>query len=219
MPGASPAPTAPVRRKKRPFLCWSSLLALLGLVWFQRAAILTAAGGLLVIDDPLPTRADAIVVLGGGMAHRPQEAARLYRLGLAPRILVTHPTNRPGLEPNLIPSEGELATTLLERLGVPRDAITAIGPGVASTHDEAGATHQWIAAHSSQHIIVPTDIFHTRRVKWTFENALRDKDVKVTVTVVPNHRYTTANWWHWPDGLMAYQNEVLKLLFYWASYR
>jgi uncharacterized SAM-binding protein YcdF (DUF218 family) len=187
--------------------------------WFLRAPLLTAAGQLLVIDDPLPTKADAIVVLGGGMAHRPQEAARLYRLGIAPKVLVTHPANRPGLEPHLIPSEGELAATLLQRLGVPPDAISAIGPGVASTHDESQATLHWIAAQPVQHIVIPTDLFHTRRVKRVFQNALREKGTQVTVTVVPNHRYDATNWWHWPDGLMTWQNEFLKSLYYWATYR
>lgn len=216
---AGPA-ARPARRKKRlALLCLAGLAALVAIVWIQRASLLTAAGRLLIIDDPLPARADAIVVLGGGMAHRPQEAARLYHLGIAPIILVAHPTNRTGLQPGLIPSEGELATTLLQRLNVPRDSIFAIGDGVTSTHDESQAALQWVADHPSRHLVIPTDIFHTRRVKWIFENTLREKQTQITVSVVPNHRYTAANWWHWPDGVMAYQNEILKLLYYWAAYR
>src|SRR5207245_31788 len=53
------------------------------------AAGLLGAGRLLVAADPLPPRADAIVILAGSVPDRTLEAADLYRAGLAPRVVVT----------------------------------------------------------------------------------------------------------------------------------
>ena len=62
------------------------LLAVAGYIF--RAPLLRGAARAWVVNDQL-TRADVIVVLGGGMETRPFEAARLYHLGLAPKILLT----------------------------------------------------------------------------------------------------------------------------------
>jgi len=63
-------------------------------VWAGIAVVLAAgvatlllAGRLLVVSDPLPPRADAIVVLAGSIPDRVLEAADLYRTGIAPRII------------------------------------------------------------------------------------------------------------------------------------
>src|SRR6266566_2200508 len=53
------------------------------------AVALLGAGRLLVVADPLPPRADAIVILAGSVPDRTLEAADLYRAGLAPRVVVT----------------------------------------------------------------------------------------------------------------------------------
>ena len=53
------------------------------------AAALLAAGRVLVVADPLPPRADAIVILAGSVPDRALAAADLYRAGLAPRVVVT----------------------------------------------------------------------------------------------------------------------------------
>ena len=45
------------------------------------AVALLGAGRLLVVADPLPPRADAIVILAGSVPDRTLEAADLYRAG------------------------------------------------------------------------------------------------------------------------------------------
>src|SRR5213596_1754913 len=64
------------------------------------AAIL-AAGRVLVVADPLPPRADAIVVLAGSVPDRALEAADLYGTGRAP-------ATRPGgaARPRRAPARG-----------------------------------------------------------------------------------------------------------------
>ena len=50
-------------------------------------AVAHFAGRLLVVADPLPARADAIVIMAGSVPDRVLEVADLYQAGLAPLIV------------------------------------------------------------------------------------------------------------------------------------
>ena len=96
------------------------------------AVALLGAGRLLVVADPLPPRADAIVILAGSVPDRTLEAADLYRAGLAPRVVVTRerlPRGQAALRARGVhlPESDELTATALRELGVPPGA--AVGSG------------------------------------------------------------------------------------------
>jgi uncharacterized SAM-binding protein YcdF (DUF218 family) len=93
-----------------------------------------------------------------------------------------------------------------------------IGDGVNNTHDESLAVRHWTEEHKPKRIIIPTDLFHTRRVKWLFRKTLREAGVEVLVDAVPQKDYTAANWWQNEKGLIAFQTEVLKFAYYWLKY-
>src|SRR5207245_1449443 len=95
------------------------------------AAALLAAGRMLVVADPLPPRADAIVILGGSIPDRTLAAADLYRAGLAPRVVVTREVARTGqaaLDARgvRLPEDDELTVMALRGLGVPSRAIVVL---------------------------------------------------------------------------------------------
>jgi uncharacterized SAM-binding protein YcdF (DUF218 family) len=56
--------------------------------WLTREPLLREAADLWIVSDPI-SRGDAIVVLGGGLATRPFEAAELWHRGLADKILIS----------------------------------------------------------------------------------------------------------------------------------
>src|SRR5262245_20815607 len=56
--------------------------------WLVREPVLVGVAALWIVSDSI-TRADAIVVLGGGPEIRPFVAAELWRRGLAVRILIS----------------------------------------------------------------------------------------------------------------------------------
>src|SRR5262245_27395681 len=70
-------------------------LATIAAAYLAREPILTQIGNQLIRNDRL-SRADAIVVLGGGTPLREIEAADLYRAGYAPRLLMTVEREPPG---------------------------------------------------------------------------------------------------------------------------
>ena len=67
-------------------------------------------------------------------------------------------------------------------------------------------------------MLIPTDIFHTRRVRWLFRKQLRHTGVQVLVEAVPVREYQQQDWWRHEQGLVAFQNEVLKSLYYHLKY-
>jgi len=74
------------RRFKYVYLTLASLVILACAGWWWRAPLLRGAARLWIVADA-PAKADAIVILGGGLDSRPAEAARLFHAGFAQRIL------------------------------------------------------------------------------------------------------------------------------------
>ncbi len=229
-------------------LALCSLLFALGYVF--RSPLLTGLAHAWIINDQ-PQKADAIVVLGGGLEYRPFEAARLYTNGLAPKILIAQPELPPTAELGLTVPEFVTARKVLLQLGVPESAIEMIGTNVTSTRDEALAVRAWVEQNHAGSVIIPTDIFHTRRARWIFRKALRapvsDSALRtphsalesppssnrpssvvsgplsrtpceVHLLAITLPRYNATNWWQHEDGLIAFQNEVVKDIFYHWNY-
>ena len=182
-----------------------------------RAPLLRATANAWIINDPV-AHADAIIVLGGGLEYRPFAAAQLYTNGCAKTILITQSERHPTAQMGLTVPEFVTARQVLLQLGVPESAIQMIGTNVTSTRDEALALKTWASGHNARSVVIPTDIFHTRRARWIFQKTLRGKSLEVHVTAIDPPRYTKTNWWKMEDGLIAFQNEVVKSLYYHLRY-
>jgi uncharacterized SAM-binding protein YcdF (DUF218 family) len=218
---AGPAGRSPVVRCRKWLrrLLWLAVFCFLlsAFCFAFRSPILRAAANLWVIDDPIQ-KADAIVLLGGGLETRPSAAARLYRDGYAPRILITQPKASPTDGMGLTTREQDIARQVLMKEGVPESAITGIGQNVQSTYDESRATRAWLNTNHATRLIIPTDIFHTRRVRWMFHKQLKGTGVALTVEAVPVREYTQGDWWKHEQGIVAFQNELVKSLYYHLKY-
>ena len=187
------------------------------LLWIFRVPVLIGLARAWIVDEA-PVKADAIIVLGGGREHRPYAAAELYRGGWAPMILIPENEIARDVTLGIGLSDAEATRRILHSNGVPDSAISLVGTNVASTFDEAAATRQWMRQNHGRSILVPTDLFHTRRARWIFARTLEKRDASVTVLAVTPHRYTVTNWWQTDVGLVDFQNEVLKLIYYKAKH-
>src|ERR1700738_284176 len=110
-------------------------------------------------DATEPT--DAIVVLGGALDVRPAAAAALYKKGIAPLILVSRSDADRGRE----------AHRMRERLlasGVPATAILDFRINLHSTYGETRGVVEVAKSGGIKSVIVPVEIFQTRRVQWIF---------------------------------------------------
>jgi len=193
-----------------------SLATLAFVTWFERSAVLRGAAELWIVSDS-PAPADAVVILGGGVEDRPFAAAQYFRAGLAAKILLSNPHAGPAVRLGLVASDAAVSRAILLKLGVPADAIETFGQDLRDTHDEATALRDW-ADHAGAHrLIVPTEIFSTRRVRWMLERALGAGFI-VYVPALEPEDYQRGNWWQVTPGLIAFQNEVVKYAYYRMKY-
>ena len=121
-------------------------------------SLLQQVARIWIVSDT-PNSADAIIVLGGGLDVRPAAAAELYRQGLAPRVAVGFSELDQG-------QDEALNRTMLLRHGVPATAITNFSFRPHSTYGEARRVLEWAKINGIKSVIVPIDIFPSRRVRW-----------------------------------------------------
>jgi len=185
--------------------------------YFFRAPLLTGLAEAWVVNEPV-AKADAIVILGGGLENRPFAAARLFHDGVAPKILYMDVQPGPAEELGVAPSEKEVTRRILLSNNVPESALLAIGTNVSSTYDESQAVRAWVKQTGATSIVITTDLFHTRRARWIFHHELRDVHVKIYITALDPVRYKMNDWWQNEEGLIQFQNEVIKSFYYRFKY-
>ena len=183
----------------------------------MREPVLGVAAALWIVSDPI-TRADAIVVLGGGLETRPFLAAELWRRGLADRILISQAPEERAVSLGAIPSSTELNREILLKLGVPAGAIETFGTANRNTRDEAVALREWAERNAASVFIIPSEIFPARRVRWIFRHEFSGTAVIIEVPSVEAPGYTRWDWWKMEQGLIAFQNEFLKYIYYRWKY-
>lgn len=205
------------RRLKFGLLAMVTLAALVSVAWWQRAPILQGLARSWIVADS-PTQADAIVVLGGGLDSRPYDAARLYHEGWAPRILVMQPEPTKVNELGLVIEYASLTRKLLEMDNVPDSAIVVLPQTVTSTFDEAKVLTAWAKENNAHRFLTPTELFHTRRARWILRRQLQESGADVSMIPINPKRYTAANWWKTEEGLIDFQNEVIKFTLYLCRY-
>jgi uncharacterized SAM-binding protein YcdF (DUF218 family) len=186
--------------------------------WIKREALLRSAADLWIVSDPI-TPADAVVVLGGGIDVRPFVAADLYAKGLVKKVLLSDvEVDRSARIVELL-GHTENNRRVLVRLGVPESVIETFGTANKNTWEEAVALKHWVDQNAASVLIIPTEVFSARRVRWTFRREFSGTAVRIEVpSFDPARDYTSAEWWKTEAGVIAFQNEVLKYLYYRLKY-
>ena len=186
-------------------------------LYLFRAPLLVGLAKAWIVDDA-PTHADIIVVLGGGMETRPFEAARLYREGYAPKVLLVKPGSVSTAKLGLAASETEVARKVLLNQGVREADIAFTDDDLTNTYEESIAIRDWAQRNHVKNMIIVTDVFHTRRVRWLLRKQFKATGIQVLVRAVPVREYTIEDWWRHKQGIVAFQSEVLKHIYYRAKY-
>jgi uncharacterized SAM-binding protein YcdF (DUF218 family) len=183
--------------------------------WWYRGPLLTGVAKYWVVSSP-PVKADAIVVLGGGLETRPAAAVRLYREGWAKKILVMQPELQEPKQGQERYDEAALCVAALKAEKVQESHIILVEPHVKSTYDEASAIAAWAKKNNAKSFLIPTDTFHTRRAGWIFHKLM--KEIAVTMIEVPPRRFSIDDWWSKEEGLLSFQSEFLKYGWYRCRY-
>lgn len=186
--------------------------------WIERDALLVGSADLWIVSDPI-TPADAVVVLGGGLDVRPFVAAELYEKGLVKKVLLSDVEEAKSVGIGAVMGHTEKNRRVLLKLGVPDSAIETFGNANKNTREEAVALKSWAHRNVVSALIIPTEIFSARRVRWTLRREFAGTAVQIEVpSFDPPKEYTRANWWKTELGVISFQNEVLKYLYYRLKY-
>lgn len=182
----------------------------------------TAARGLVVRAGV--ERADAMLVLSGSADYRERAlwAARLFREGRAPRIILTDDGLRGGWSSaeQRNPFFYERVRDELTHAGVPPERIEVLPERVSSTHDEASLARRYASSRGLRSLLVVTSPFHTRRALWTFSRVFDGSRVSVGVDAPPEGgQARAAGWWLSRHGWQSVGVEYPKLVYYRLRYR
>ena len=129
------------------------LAALAAFAWFFPQQVLTVDSG--------PVKADAMVVLGGGLRERPERAAELFKQGAAQKILVA------GF------GDCKANGQLLEKSGVPETAIVLESKS-RTTRENAEFSIPLLRSLGAHRVIIVTSWYHSRRALACFEHYAPD---------------------------------------------
>jgi uncharacterized SAM-binding protein YcdF (DUF218 family) len=193
------------------------LLTLLGLIVFA-AIIFLNVGRWLIVEDPLD-KAQAIVVLSGGMPMRAKEAARLYNAAYAPQVWLTR-ANQPAasLQEMHIAYIGEefFNSRVLMHEGVPSIAIHVLEPSIDNTADEIRAIAGELEREKGGAVIIVTTKAHTRRVRALWKELSGGRG-RAIVRAASSDPFDPDHWWRATGDALDVLREVLGLLNAWAG--
>ncbi len=199
--------------------CWHRCLLFLMVLLIALAGLgywtFKNMGGWLVVADPLK-HARAIVVLSGQLPYRAMGAADLYHQGWASEVWITT-----GYEPDIddtfarlgIPytHEWEYNRQLLEKQGVPAQAIRVLPTPIRNTADEVGVVAATLRRAGEDCVIIMTSPLHTRRVRTIWHIQVGDHP-QVIVRYNSYEEHEAARWWRTTSEGDDVVHEVLGLL-------
>ena len=165
-------------------------------------------------------RADALVVLGGRIETRFPRALELYRQGYADKILLTDLRPYTLGMPDFDCSERTVAIAQRDFFepGAPVVLVPSrSGKQAVSTFDEAWDLLAYSQSKGYTHLIIITDVFHTRRALYAFEKVVQGSGIIVEAMGAPNAVFNEKNWWRSDSGLKAYFLEPLLLTVYFFT--
>jgi uncharacterized SAM-binding protein YcdF (DUF218 family) len=183
-------------------------------------SLLREIASLLVLEDPLQPAA-AIVVLNGGMPTREIEAARLYRAGLARKVVTVKGTEvaRSGeLEGLGVPVEESwrVSREVLLRQGVVASDILVLIGEPRSTLEELKIVADALLS-KNEPVILVTSPFHTRRTGliWKYLTKAHSRPI---VRVASRESFEVDRWWKRRELAWSVVHEYLGLANYYLGF-
>jgi len=195
------------------------LIALLGavVVWPMLA---WAGANLLTVKSELAS-ADAIVVMSGSSTYleRADWAARLYREGRAPLIVLTDDKLMSGWDAKeqRNPYYYELTIRELQKRGVPTGRIEVVPDPALGTYYESLNVCEYATTHKFKKLLIVTSAYHSRRVLWSMSRACERSRIETAVSAPAPGWQTPSPWTWWMRrwGWKVVASEYAKMVYYW----
>jgi uncharacterized SAM-binding protein YcdF (DUF218 family) len=211
----------PLRRS--PVLrCTAVLLAGFLLAGFAYVPIVQEIASFLIVEDSLAPAA-AIISLGGEgkPPFREIEAARLYRAGWAPLVVIVRGARHQDVQRfqdlgNDARQSWELSREALMREGVPPYAILLLKDNPQNTLEELQIAFRAFSS-KDEPVILVTSTFHTRRARLTWEYVTKGRS-RAIVRAVVRDSFDPTRWWQQRGFAWSVAHEYLGLINYYAGF-
>ena len=155
-------------------------------------------------------------VLGGNSLDRGNEAFQLYKSGTIKKIVCTGENIPSVLEAVGKPmTEAELtADYLMNAKGIPDSLIIIINEGT-STREESNSILNFCKQKKIKNATIISSKFHLRRVRNVFEDLFLENGIELNFQGCTNSKFNEMEWWKTEEGMIAINNEYIKLIYYW----
>ena len=170
-----------------------------------------------LITEDKPEKADVCFVLGGGSYDRGKKAAELYKEGYADLFVCTSenvPSILEAMGDTL--TEAEVTAFFMQKSGIPEEKIIVINKAT-STREESVVLSEFCNERNFNKALVISSRFHLRRVRRVFSRAFENSQTKLIYNGAPAGSYNELEWWRTEEGLIALNNEYMKLVWYWFT--
>ncbi|MGH7828250.1 MAG: YdcF family protein [Candidatus Binatia bacterium] len=168
----------------------------------------------LIVEDQL--RSSDLIAVFAADQDRAKHAARLYREGLAPRVLATGGVITKGVELfcHKRVTGAEFMAKMVNETGVPPSAITALSRGT-STYEEGEAIKDFMRTHGYRSVIAVSSPYHMRRVRATLAHLFQGTAIAIRYSpAADDSDFNAKEWWRHEKNLIRVTNEYLKLAYY-----
>jgi len=196
------------------------LLIVLIALFLNKQALLTFAGNLLISEDT-PQKAEAIVVLNGGIPIRILEAVDLYNGGYGEIIIFCKTSESSDYkklrESNVYyPVEHDINKQIAEEFEIPSSNIYMINKMVSSTYGELESVKGFLIDNNIKKIIIVTSKVHTLRTRM-IANKVFNKKIEFMVIGTNYDGYNPKTWWKNRNATRYTVSEYLKIVAYYLG--
>jgi len=178
--------------------------------------ILVGYASFFVVDNATKG-ADAIILLAGNSGTRAPHAAKIYKEGYAPIVLVTDPKSGALKKYPFQIDDNKYSEMILDYEGVQNVAkIPSQKDGATSTIDEALDFGSYAKDKGFKRVILVTDEFHTKRSLYAFNKILKERlpGVIIEASAARNVLYNENDWYLKEMGISNFLLEGVKFLLY-----
>lgn len=185
---------------------------LVGVVILAALTILgfSHAGEYLSSPAASPQRADVILALGGDNGDRIALAVKLYKQGLAPRIMLT---GMEGSYKETRPDYLSWRVLYLYSQNVPKEAII-LESAAGNSWEEAVNTLGLLRQHEWKRVLVVSDPPHMRRLDWSWGRVFRESGKEYVLVSTAPPWWDAAHWWRHEQAMPFVLMEYIKLAYY-----
>jgi len=186
------------------------------LFYLFRYPVLRYAGNRLITEDELQ-KTEYCFVMGGSSYERGMEAAKIYKDGFAEKFVCLGENI-----PNLLKitgdtlTEAELSAMNLIKCGIPPQNIITIKKST-STREEIAEIYSYCSSNHISKLIIVSSKFHLRRIRNEVRKHFDEEKFTVILHGAPAAEYDEEEWWKYEQGMIAVNNEYMKLIWYWLN--